>query len=81
MIKKNKTPKKEIKGYYISKKRVEKSQYDNYLNFNKHIQHQIIKNPIYIFYVILFIKYVSIIMLIIYITYHLLSLNILIMHH
>ena len=48
LIKKNKTPKKEIKGYYISKKRVEKSQYDNYLNFNKHIQHQIIKNPIYI---------------------------------
>ena len=48
MIKKNKTPKKEIKGYYISKKRVEKNQFDNYLNFNKYIQHQIIKNPIYI---------------------------------
>jgi len=48
LIKKNKTPKKEIKGYYISKKRVEKNQFENYLNFNKHIQHQIIKNPAYI---------------------------------
>ena len=48
LIKKNKTPKKEIKGYYISKKRVEKNQFENYLNFNKHIQHQISKNPIYI---------------------------------
>ena len=48
LIKKNKTPKKEIKGYYISKKRVEKNQFENYLNFNKHIDHQIIINPIYI---------------------------------
>ena len=48
LIKKNKTPKKEIKGYYISKKRVEKKHFENYLDFNKHIQHQIIKNPIYI---------------------------------
>ena len=41
---KNKTPKKDIKGNYISKKRVEKYYKENYLTFNKSIFHQVNKN-------------------------------------
>ena len=44
---KNKTPKKDIKGNYISKKRVEKYYKDNYLTFNKSIFHQVNKNQCY----------------------------------
>ena len=45
---KNKTPKKDIKGNYISKKRVEKYSEENYLTFNKKIIHQINNKQCYI---------------------------------
>ena len=44
---KNKTPKRDTKGSYISKKRVEKYSEENYLTFNKNIFHQINKNQCY----------------------------------
>ena len=47
LLRKNKTPIKELKGNYISKKRVEKKKYDNYLNYNLKL-YKIAKFPIYI---------------------------------
>ena len=46
-LNKNKTPRRAIKGNYISKKRVEKYSDENYLTFNKKIFHQINKNQCY----------------------------------
>ena len=46
-LNKNKTPRKDVKGNYISKKRVEKFSEENYLTFNKKIFHQINKNQCY----------------------------------
>ena len=46
-LNKNKTPRKDVKGNYISKKRVEKLSDENYLTFNKKIFHQINKNQCY----------------------------------
>ena len=46
-LNKNKTPKRDIIGNYISKKRVEKYSEENYLTFNKNIFHQINKNQCY----------------------------------
>ena len=46
-LNKNKTPRRAIKGNYISKKRVEKFSDENYLTFNKKIFHQINKNQCY----------------------------------
>ena len=46
-LNKNKTPKRDVIGNYISKKRVEKYSDENYLTFNKNIFHQINKNQCY----------------------------------
>ena len=48
IIKKNKLPRKELTGNYISKKRVEKRLNENYLNFNLKIFHKVKQLPIHI---------------------------------
>ena len=48
LIKKNKIPRKELKGNYISKKRVEKNKNENYLDFNLKIYKKLEQIPIQI---------------------------------